>query len=189
MIGLKEAIISTVILTTPLAYSQDTTTQIEPETKRKELVENARQYMGIEYEWNGRLTKKFPGLDCLGLLFRAYDNTYGTNWWDISVYPSKIVKYEQMGTPVEGLDGVFTKDVDIKKFEEGDVIYLLSRNKINDEPLANINGQEYWPWHTGMYSDKENNLFIEANPGRYVLERNFDDVLNENEAIFVTRTY
>ena len=158
--------------------------------KRKEFVENARKYLGEEYQWGGRLTKDNPGIDCLGLIFLAYSKTYNKKWTEISVNPSEIVKKEQLGKPVKGLDGILEKNVDFTRLEEGDIIYLLSAIKIEDKPLSEINGIKYWPWHTGIYSDKKNNLFLHANPANKVTESNFKDYLQETtEAIFVTRIY
>lgn len=164
-------------------------------SKRKEFVENAKKYLGTEYNWGGRLTENNPGLDCLGLIFLPYAKTFGTKWTEISVNPSEIVEKKQLGKPVEGLEGVLTKDVDISKLEEGDIIYLLNQTKIKDKPLAEINGKKYWPWHTGIYSNKKENLFLHANPGAYpryetkVVEYDFKEVLEDNDAIFVTRIY
>lgn len=155
--------------------------------KIKEFVENAREYIGTSYRWGGRMTEKNPGIDCLGLLFLAHSKTFGTNWRDFSVYPSKIVSKEQLGKPVKSLDGVLTENIDSSKLQKGDIIYLLSNSQIQDEPLAIIDNQKYWPWHTGIYSNKESNLFLEASPGYKVIERNFSKVLQENKAIFVTR--
>jgi len=160
--------------------------------KTKEFVENAKKYLGTQYHWGGRLTKKYPGLDCLGLLFVAHSETFGSKWYDFSVYPSKIVEKNQLGKPVKGLDGILSKDLDFSKLKEGDIIYLLSESIIRDKPLANIQGKDYWPWHTGMYSNKEENLFLEASPLlKEVVESNFKKILEDNpklnKAIFVTR--
>ena len=168
--------------------------QEKPKTniKTKEFVENARKHLGTSYYWGGRLTEKHPGLDCLGLLFVAHSETFGSNWYDFSVNPSEIVEKNQLGKPVKGLDGVLSKDLEFFKLKEGDIIYLLSKSKINDDPLVNIQGKNYWPWHTGMYSNKEKNLFLEASPFlRKVTESNFKKLLEDyprlNQAVFVTR--
>src|SRR3989344_4117888 len=158
--------------------------------KRKEFVENARKYLNEEYSWGGRLTEKNPGIDCLGLIFLAYSETYNMKWTEFSVNPSKIVKKEQLGKPVKGLEGVLVKDIDFSKLEEGDIIYLLTTSKINDTSLAEINKIKYWPWHTGIYSDKKNNLLLHAEPGNKVVESNFKNYLDwKTKAIFVTRIY
>jgi hypothetical protein len=148
------------------------------------FVENARSYLEAPWIWGGRLTKGNPGLDCLGLLFLSYSKTFQTNWRDFSVYPSEIVRKEQLGKPVKGLDGILTKEVNIKNLQKGDIVYLLTNNPIQDKPLANINEKDYWPWHTGIYSDRDKNLFLEASPSKSkVVERSFSEVLEENEAI------
>src|SRR3989344_6026116 len=158
--------------------------------KRKEFVENARKYLGKEYQWGGRLTKENPGIDCRGLIFLAYSKTYNKKWTEISVNPCEIVKKEQLGKPVKGLDGILEKNVDFTRLEEGDIIYLLSAIKIEDKPLSEINGIKYWPWHTGIYSDKKNNLFLHAEPGNKVVESNLKEYFDwKTEAIFVTRIY
>ncbi len=123
--------------------------------KRKEFVENARKYLGTKYKWGGRLTQSNPDLDCLGLIFLPYSETFNKKWTEISTNPSEIIKKEQLGKTVEGLEGVLTKNLDISKLKEGDIVYLLSRDSINDISLAEINGIKYWPWHTGIYSNKE----------------------------------
>jgi len=165
----------------------------ESNPKIKEFVENAKKYIGKEYAWGGRLTKTNPGLDCLGLLFVAHSKTFGTHWYDFSVYPSKIIEKGQLGKPVKGLDGILTENVDASKLEEGDIIYLLCKGSIQDKPLAIINGENYWPWHTGIYSNKKNNLFLEASPSYLkVIETPFSEILDENSptrAIFVTRMH
>ncbi len=160
--------------------------------KTKEFVENARKYIGTQYRWGGRLTKKHPGLDCLGLLFLAHSETFGSKWYDFSVYPSKIVKKNQLGRPVKGLDGILSEDLNFSSLKEGDIIYLLSESSIKDEPLAKIQGKNYWPWHTGMYSNKKKDLFLEASPFiKKVTEGNFKKILEDNpklnKAVFVTR--
>lgn len=159
--------------------------------ERNEFVETARGYLDETYSWGGRLTKKNPGIDCLGLIFLSYSKTFEVPWKNFSVNPSEIIEKKQLGKPVKGLDGILVKNVDISKLEEGDIIYLLTTSPIEDKYIAEINGIKYWPWHTGIYSDKEKNLFLEANPGSKVIERNFSEVIHQKptKAIFVTRIY
>lgn len=172
---------------TEINSQKDTSNYLKQNEKIKEFVTNARKHIGTPYLWGGRLTKKNPGLDCLGLLFVPYSETFETKWYDFSVYPSEIIEKQQLGKPVKGLDGILSEDVNISNLQEGDIIYLLSKTKIQDKPLAKINGIEYWPWHTGIYSNKSKNLFLEANPFSKVIERDFSQVLKENLGIFVTR--
>src|SRR3989344_4680397 len=161
--------------------------------KRKEFVENARKYLGTKWVWNGRLTKKNPNLDCLGLIFLAYSETYGKKWTEISGYPSEIIEKRQLGNPVKGLEGILKNNIDFNCLEEGDVIHLLkTRAPIDkkDLPSKIIDGIEYRTWHTGIYSDKKNNLFLQAEPGNKVVESNFKDYLQKtSDGIFVTRIY
>ncbi len=160
-------------------------------SKRKEFVENAKKYLGKEWVWGGRLTKQNPGLDCLGLIFLPYAKTFNKKWTEISVNPSEIVKKEQLGKPVEKLEGILNKDIDFSKLKEGDIIYLLLKErKIDDEPLVEIDGKRYWPWHTGIYSNKEKGLLLHAKPSNKVIEENFKEYLQEtSDGIFVTRIY
>jgi hypothetical protein len=153
----------------------------------QKFISNARKYIGVEYKWGGRLTSKNPGLDCLGLVFLAFAKTYKTNWTKLSVYPSILISENQLGEPVSGLDGVLCRNVDINKMATGDIIFLLSRLRIPDEPLVTIDSIKFWVWHVGIVSDISERLFLEAYPGRHVLQRCLDEVLNENEAIFVVR--
>ena len=66
-----------------------------------EFVENAKKYIGTPYNWGGRLTEKYPGLDCLGLLFLAHSETFGSEWYNFSTYPSKIIEKNRLGKPVK----------------------------------------------------------------------------------------
>lgn len=167
-------------------------------SKRKEFVENAKKYLGKEYVWGGRLTNDHPGLDCLGLIFLPYAKTFNKKWTEISTYPGIIIEKQQLGKSVIGLDGILSTDADISKLEEGDIIHLLNqRGPIdkNDIPSKIINGIKYWTWHTGIYSNKEKNLFLHANPGAYprneikVAEYDLKEILKDDGGIFVTRIY
>lgn len=155
--------------------------------KRKEFLENARKYIDTPYIWGGRLTRNNPGLDCMGLVFLAYKDTYGESWRNLSVYPSEIIKENQLGKPVEGLDGVLTNGFNMHLFEEGDIIHFLSEMKTKDSPSSTINGKDYWTWHMGIYSNKFENLFLEAHPNSKVEESNLEDATYLNPAVFITR--
>ncbi|OYT35860.1 hypothetical protein B6U91_02335 [Candidatus Pacearchaeota archaeon ex4484_71] len=159
--------------------------------KAEEFVNAARRYIGVPYMEDGRDTKGNPGLDCMGLVFRAYSDVTGNPWTDFSVYPSVLVKRKQIGSPVKGLDGILKENLDISKLENGDVIYLLGNWKINDSSLMEVEGKKYWPWHMGIYSDKENHFFLEADPGAGVREHPFEDMLSSDgtKALFVTRPF
>lgn len=161
-------------------------------SKQQEFVQNARNYLNTEWIYGGRLTKKNPGLDCLGVVFLAHAKTYGTKWFDISVYPSKIIEKEQLGKPVKSLDGVLNDSIDFSKLEEGDVIYFMDEESNSDKHVSEIDNLKYWVWHTGIYSDKEKNLFLHASPwDNKVQEEDFKNFLDEHnshyDAIFITR--
>jgi len=186
-LGFAQQLARTAVETEPTEERQETLDFVNYKITLDRFVENARSYLDVPYAYNGRYTENNPTIDCLGILFRAHEKTFGTNWRDFSVNPSRIVELRQLGNPVKGLDGVFTGQVDRNLLQKGDIIYLLCTREIEDEPLAYLDGQPYWPWHTGIYSDKKRNLFLEAQPGNVVLERDFGQVLKENTAIFVTR--
>jgi hypothetical protein len=168
----------------PLKYNENTSQEI------KNFINNARKNIGVDYKWEGRLTKRLPGLDCLGEIFIPYAETFGGSWRDFSYNPSEIIEKEQLGTPVQGLDGVLKEDIDFSKFKEGDIIYFLSDNKIKDKPLAEIDNQKYWPWHTAIFSNENRYKIIEASHSKgEVVERDIFEILKENrtKGIFVTR--
>lgn len=123
----------------------------------------ARGYLGTPYRWEGRDTARFPGLDCLGLLFRAWGAVDGTAWTAYPPNPSPLVASGRLGAPVPGLDGVLRADVDPAALRAGDVLYLLLAGyEIPDAPLWTHDGVSYWPWHTAMYVG--DGVVIEASP-------------------------
>lgn len=131
----------------------------------EKLLENAKKHIGTEYKWDGRLTKKNPGLDCMGLVFLAYAKTTGNPWYNLSVKPSELVKNGKLGKSVEGLDGVLRDNINYELFKKGDIVYLLIKDfPIKDEPLKIINNQKYRPWHMGLYEGEKERLFLNANP-------------------------
>jgi hypothetical protein len=168
----------------PLTYNKNTSQEI------RNFIDNARKNIGTQYKWEGRLTKRFPNLDCLGAIFIPYSETFGGNWRDFSYNPSGIIKNQQLGTPVQGLNGVLKEDIDFSKFKEGDIIYFLSERKIKDKPLAKINDKEYWPWHTAIFSNENRYKILEASHNKgEVIERDIFEVLkgNRTKGVFVTR--
>ncbi len=163
-------------------------------SKRKEFVDNAKKYIGTEWIWDGRATKNNPGIDCLGLIFLPYAKTFNKKWTEISVYPGEIIEKKQLGEPVKGLDGVLVKDIDYSKLKQGDIIHLLTqREPIDDRDIPSkiINKTKYRTWHTGIYSDEEKNLFLNASPGEEVKEQDLKEIVEyfPTEAIFATRIY
>jgi len=173
-----------IIFTTLLTIST-----VLAEGHKEKFINNARSYLETKYVYEGRSTDKYPGMDCMGLIFKSYEKTFGKKWYEFSVFPTQLVKNKELGEPVTNLDGKLCNEVDVSLIKEGDIVYLLSSTFRNpkENPLVNINNVDYWVWHMGIYSDREKNLFLEANPGNKVIEHSFEDILNSNEAIFVTR--
>lgn len=157
-------------------------------SKRKEFVENAKKYLGTEYIWGGRLTKKNPGLDCMGLVFRTYAKTFKEDWTKYSVMPSDLIKNNTFGKSVKGLDGVLSKNIERFKLEEGDIIYFLTSVKI-EKHVKEINGNKYYVGHMGIYSDKKNDMILNAYCyGTKVREEKLDNLIGSLfEGIYITR--
>lgn len=150
------------------------------------LIQNAKEYLGREYRWNGRDTKKNPDIDCMGLVFLAYSKTTGKPWYNLSVNPSELVKSGKLGRPVNGLEGVLREDIDYSKLKEGDVVYFLVQNfAINDAPLAEIDGNSYWPWHMGLYEGGTDHLILHASPMEEVKSQPIEEI--GFDALLVTR--
>ncbi|MEN3044760.1 MAG: NlpC/P60 family protein [Candidatus Hydrothermales bacterium] len=151
-----------------------------------DIVNCAMDYLGVEYKWGGRLTRKNPGLDCLGLIFLAYSKAYRKSWVLLPVNPSELVKSKKLGIPVEGLNGVLKEEIDTSRLKRGDIIYFLVPYPIgNDKPLAKIEDKDYYAWHLGIYIG--NGEVINAYPGDKVRIDKLIDIIGEDGAIFVTR--
>lgn len=54
------------------------------------LVESARKYLGVPYEWGGRLGKT-KGLDCLGLMYAVIQEKYHIAWHRWSTTPFTLI--------------------------------------------------------------------------------------------------
>ena len=126
---------------------------------RASLVTAARSYLDRPYAWGGR----GAALDCLGLVFRAWQDVTGTSWKAISVYPTTMVRKEQVGAPVPGLDGVRTAKVPWDRLEPGDIILFLNGTENPAEPaLATVDGTPMWVWHTAIFSGGPAHNFVVA---------------------------
>lgn len=159
----------------------------------------AQEWLGTPYEWGGRGTRRHAGMDCLGLLYRAWGPVRGTPWTRFPVDPDPLVKSGLLGTPVPGLAGLDRGAVDASRLRPGDVLYLLEADReIPDEPLwdrtrsceagedPDPNGlctTPYWPWHTVLYVDR--GVVIHAAPGAEVRTQLLDEL--DFDALFVTR--
>ena len=68
---------------TPQATEQaqpQATEQAKPQaTEQAEALAAAEEWLGVPYRWGGRGTKSHPGMDCLGIMFRAWNDDNSTN--------------------------------------------------------------------------------------------------------------
>ena len=155
-----------------------------PTTPATTAVAIAEGWMGTPYQWGGRGTARNPGMDCLGVMFRAWSTATNTPWTRYAVDPSKLVASGRLGRPVPGLDGVIRADIDQALLAPGDALYLLLEGyEIPDEPLLVDQGRRYWPWHTALYAG--DGVVIHAEPGGVVRRQHLDELAFD--ALFVTR--
>jgi cell wall-associated NlpC family hydrolase len=145
----------------------------------------AEAALGTEYRWDGRGTDRLPGLDCLGVIFRAYGQATDTDWRRYPVNPSELVAGGLLGRPVPGLDGVLRSAVAVEDLRRGDVLYLLMREYLlKDEPLwVHPDESRYWPWHTGIYLGE--GQVLNSHPGRGVVVMPLEELMFDG--LFVTR--
>jgi cell wall-associated NlpC family hydrolase len=147
-------------------------------------VAQAREHLGEPYRWEGRGTRKYPGWDCLGILFRAYGKVDRRGWWTYEVNPSELVANGKLGQPVDGISGVLRTELDPTLLQAGDVLYFLrAEYEIPDEPLLVKDEVRYWPWHTGLYVG--NGHVLHAAPGDVVREQILAEITFD--ALFATR--
>ena len=138
----------------------------------------------MSYRWGGRGTQSHPGMDCLGVMFRAWGAVTGTAWQRYPVNPSELVASGMLGTPVEGLAGVMRGELLLSRLQAGDAVYfLLAGYEIPDEPLLVKGETKYWPWHTALYGG--NAEVIHAEPGGVVRRQSIHEMTFD--ALLVTR--
>lgn len=157
-----------------------------PDPVVEAALSEAMTYAELPWRWNGRATTRLPGIDCMGLLFRAYGTATGTPWRAYSTDPSKLVASGKLGQPVTGLDGVLRGEVDTSLLRRGDIVYFLDKDRpIPDDPLLERDGASYWPWHVGVYVGEGDDLVLNAHPRFDVVRMPLNDV--RWDALFVTR--
>ncbi|MFH1784981.1 MAG: NlpC/P60 family protein [Candidatus Micrarchaeota archaeon] len=137
----------------------------EPELVRPPTLETtnptvlaARGYLGVKYGWGGRSHEE---IDCLGVLFLAHAEVFGTNWRKLSGMPTKLAK--QLG----GISAVYNTEEYLRDparvnaaLNEGDYIFFLyADSSTSDAPLP---GTNYWVYHTAISTG--NGYVIHANP-------------------------
>jgi len=135
------------------------------------LVVEARKSLDVPFRWEGRGTKRLPGLDCLGLLFKSLEATTGLSWKKWSVAPSRLI--EQLEGRQFTIYLKKNRDLAIKRrMNSGDIVFLMWADMPTwDKPTGKVEKIELdgsrrmapmWIWHTGIYSG--NGKFIHASP-------------------------
>jgi cell wall-associated NlpC family hydrolase len=121
---------------------------------RPPLEQIAKKYVGVQYNWEGRLTNSHPGLDCLGLLFVALEKKYEIPWKTWSVKPSELIN--QLDKKHDKRTILLT-DTDekglVKSLKPGDMLFFLRPVILSgDTPVAkNSKGKDFFVWHTALY--------------------------------------
>lgn len=149
----------------------------------KELVSAAKKYIGVEYKWGGRLTKKLPGLDCLGLIFKSIEDITGISWKKWSVYPTKLIK--QLGG--ESKIVFLNEENPLSNVSEGDILFFLWTSKNDDEVAAyDKEGNSLYVWHTAIYIG--DGKIIHCSPFKDETGQTANKVLIESVIPFMERT-
>jgi hypothetical protein len=154
-----------------------------PPTVQDRIVAAAEQYLGKPYRFGGRdgrpgcvgAARCDEGIDCLSLVFFAYEKVLKKPWARFSVKPSVLVARRQLGVPVKGLAGVLAADLDRSLLRKGDVLLFLLKgyNLDADQPLLVRGEDKYGVWHTALVHGVEGDevMVIQAKPGdRVVVE-------------------
>ena len=152
------------------------------------MIIEADRFLGEKWIWNGRNTEKYPGVDCLGLLFLAHGKVVKRQWYDYAYDPSPLVKSGKLGAPVPGLDGVLRGNEDRSLLRRGDILYfLLEGYVVDDEPLLTLGNDKYWAWHTGIYVGEGQHWVLNAHPSYGTVRMVLDDI--SWDALLVTRPF
>ena len=154
-----------------------------------EMVDFARKYLDTQYNVPGRLTSKYPGLDCLGLLFKVLQDKYGVSWTRWSYNPTTLVP-QLSSEPKTYFASDYSRDPNgiTNGLKKGDFVFFLwpRRNeeadgKLREPAMArDQSGNQLWVWHTAMY----------AGDGRIIHATPFDDnykVVEEKLPAFMDR--
>jgi hypothetical protein len=149
-----------------------------------QLIAAAEAYLGQEWVFggrdgrmgcleNGKKVRCQKGIDCLSLIFFAYEKVLSKPWPQFSVVPSILVQRQELGRPVQGLDGILRQELDPKKLKKADVLFFLIKdaNLDADKPLLIRGEDKYGVWHTGMVHDVSGDevRVIHAKPGDKVV--------------------
>jgi cell wall-associated NlpC family hydrolase len=160
-------------------------------TAQDRLIIAAERYLGKEWVFggrdgrpgcleDGRKARCPEGIDCLALIFFAYQEVLGTPWQRFSTLPSALVKNGQLGRPVPGLAGVLREELEPARLAKADVLLFMLKdaNLDADKPLLTRGSDRYGVWHTGMVhsSGAEGVKVIHAKPGDRVVIENLEEV-------------
>ncbi|MHB8875630.1 MAG: hypothetical protein ACYC8T_18245 [Myxococcaceae bacterium] len=161
-----------------------------PPSSATKMVAAAREVLGTPYQFGGRL-RGGEGLDCQGVLFLAAEAIGRCGWKSFSVYPTLMVKAQELGAPVEGLSPVRSDRLDLARLEPGDVLLLVHPTENPAEgPIATLDGAPVWVWHTGLYAGGGKWLVGDHFAGKVVetdLAKYLADHASSYTGVFVTR--
>jgi hypothetical protein len=153
------------------------------------FISAARELLGVNYDFGGRLRTVEEGIDCQGLVFYAAERIGRCGWKSFSTLPTVSVVKAELGVRVPGMDPVAAENLDISRLLPGDVIMEVDPIENEAEPsIGSLNSEPVWVWHVGLYSGAGNWINANAFEGR-VVEENLRDYLAEHAVggIFVTR--
>jgi cell wall-associated NlpC family hydrolase len=151
------------------------------------LVQMAGKYLGTPYGWGGRLTKKNPQMDCLGLLFRSIQRMYGIPWQRWSTTPSELInQLTPDGSPGQT---ICVKDsIALASLKNGDFLFFLGTDPLADLPVSvDAAGNLLYVWHTGIYAG--NGTVISAWPNQNTLGTDSGCVMRDNLKAFMEAGY
>jgi cell wall-associated NlpC family hydrolase len=161
-------------------------------TTGDKILLEAREYLGVPYEWGGRSK---DAIDCLGLTSLVISSTSDVSWKKFPVNPSEFPNDKKYGSPVSDLAPVLQSEVNDKigALEVGDFIAFLLKDyhhRLNNRKLhvcTEINelgdSIEYGGWHTAIYTGNGN--VIHAKPGSTVIEESIRNI--HFDALYVKR--
>ncbi|HOX45537.1 MAG TPA: NlpC/P60 family protein [Myxococcota bacterium] len=131
----------------------------------------AEARLGTEYRFGGRLTRRLPGLDCLGLIFLAHARAVGGSWRDYSVVPSRMLRLRQLGPEVGRWAWDEAPPPCPGDLRRGDVLILSWPWEIEDEVLQRTPaGLALRSAHVGLYLGAGRCLHASPFAGRVVIE-------------------
>jgi hypothetical protein len=138
---------------------------------------------------NGKKARCPKGVDCLSLIFFAYEKVLSKPWQQFSVVPSVLIRRQELGQPVLGLDGILKDELDPGKLKKADVLFFLIKgaNLEADKPLLVRGEDKYGVWHTGLvhHVSGDEVLVIHAKPGGQVVMEPLTAI--ELDGLFVVR--